>query len=114
MFPLLVLTLEVQNTICNFLINIFTKPVKFEQKSDDSNNTKFWAFWPKVVYHVNHFAILKDVSVSEIIKIMNQKTSIIHYSKNNSILDMCNLVKSCSKHGRTHMPFFGTLNENQH
>ena len=59
MFPLSLLPVEVQNTICKSLPTIWTK-------SDDPNHTKFGSFWQKPVYYVNLFwkiasAILKEV-----------------------------------------------------
>ena len=63
---------------------------KFWTKSDDPNYTKFGSFWQKSGYYVNHFwyivsAILKQVlHVKQImmLKSIEHKASIFHYSKN--------------------------------
>ena len=84
MFPLLLLTLEVKNTICNSLINICTMSWCNLNKIWWSKLHKIWSILTKSCFACQPFwhivgAILKEVSVSETIQCcwtMNQKTSI--------------------------------------
>ena len=58
MFLLLLITVEVKNTICNSFITMFTQAGEIWSKSDDPNYTKFWAFLQKAVSNVKHSDIL--------------------------------------------------------
>ena len=61
MFPLLLITVEVKNTICNSLITIcLPQAGEIWSKSDDPNYTKFWAFLQKAVSNVKH----SDISLA--------------------------------------------------
>ena len=91
MFLLLLLTVEVQNTICISLITMFTTIWWNLNKIGCWKVGKILGLWEKnAVYYVNQFwniigAILKGVSASETIKwcySIYHKTSILHHSKN--------------------------------
>ena len=66
MFPLLLLTVLVQNTSCNSLPTTFTTMWQILNKIEWSELHKIGIFWQKPGYYVNHFwytvsAILKEV-----------------------------------------------------
>ena len=50
MFPLLLITVEVKNTICNSLITMFSTSWQIWSKSDDPNYTKVWTFFTKSLF----------------------------------------------------------------
>ena len=61
MLPLLLITVEVKNIICNSLITMFTTSWRNLIKiADDLNYTKFWAFLQKAVSRVKH----SDISLA--------------------------------------------------
>ena len=60
MLPLLLITVEVKNIICNSLITMFTTSWRNLIKIADDPNTKFWAFLQKAVSRVKH----SDISLA--------------------------------------------------